>query len=262
LFNAYEFTFAGQSSLSYDLMIYDIDGHSQDTVSFGNKADIIEGTTLTRVRPLHYGVNYNSSPLEFKLVFGSDRPFDRYEMEDIALWLTGYQDYQWLSIGQADLEGREFRCMVTELTPIVISWLPVAFEATIRCDCPYAYGLPYHYQYSVSDSSKVIFRNNGSVREYIKPMLTITLVDNATDFSIINESDNGREIKFTNLPASVKKIILDNERGILVDVETGLNLYPYFNKRFFRAVQGDNILQISGSATVEFDGRFLHNTAG
>lgn len=38
VFNAYEFTFAGESSLSYGVMLYDIDDTGQEDVSFGNKA--------------------------------------------------------------------------------------------------------------------------------------------------------------------------------------------------------------------------------
>ena len=68
MFNSYEFSFAGESSLMYGLMIYDIDGNSQENVSFGNKADIIETRTLNRIQPIHFGVNYHSEPLEFKLV--------------------------------------------------------------------------------------------------------------------------------------------------------------------------------------------------
>ena len=40
MFNSYEFSFAGESSLMYGLMIYDIDGNGQENVSFGNTADI------------------------------------------------------------------------------------------------------------------------------------------------------------------------------------------------------------------------------
>ena len=72
MFNSYEFTFAGESCFQYGLMIYDIDGHSQSDVAFGNTADVIETRTLNRIQPIHFGVNYHDSPLEFQLVFGAE----------------------------------------------------------------------------------------------------------------------------------------------------------------------------------------------
>lgn len=143
MFNCYEFTFDGESSAMYGLMVYDIGGRGQSDVSFGNKASIVETRTNNRIQPIYFGTNYHSKPLEFKLVFGAERELDRYELEDIAYWLTGRKEYKWLSIGQQDMEQLQFRCMVTELTPISHGWLPVAFQATIQCDCPYAYSYPF-----------------------------------------------------------------------------------------------------------------------
>ena len=118
MFNSYEFSFAGESSLMYGLMIYDIDGNGQENVSFGNTADIIETRTLNRIQPIHFGVNYHDSPLQFKLVFGAEDYLDRYELENISFWLTGHQQYQWLSIDQPDMERVQFKCLITELTPL------------------------------------------------------------------------------------------------------------------------------------------------
>ena len=143
MFNTYEFTFAGESSLMYGMVVCDIDGQGQEEVSFGNVAEIIETRTTNRIQPVHYGVNYHTEPLEFTLIFGSERMLDRYELEEISLWLTGHQEYQWLAIDQPDMDNVQFRCLITELKPIYHGWLPHAFEATIRCDCPYAYSQPW-----------------------------------------------------------------------------------------------------------------------
>ena len=83
MFNCYEFTFDGESSAMYGLMVYDIGGRGQSDVSFGNKASIVETRTNNRIQPIYFGTNYHSKPLEFKLVFGAERELDRYELEDI-----------------------------------------------------------------------------------------------------------------------------------------------------------------------------------
>lgn len=123
MFNTYEFTFAGESSLMYGMVVCDIDGQGQEDVSFGNVAEIIETRTTNRIQPVHYGVNYHTEPLEFTLIFGSERMLDRYELEEISLWLTGHQEYQWLAIDQPDMDNVQFRCLITELKPIYHGWL-------------------------------------------------------------------------------------------------------------------------------------------
>lgn len=258
MFSAYEFTFAGESSADYGLLIYGFNGKDQEDVSYANKASIIESRTIGRVQPIHIGVNYHEDPLEFTLVFGSMEPLNRYRMQEIALWLTGHQDYQWLSIDQPDLNEVQFRCLVSELTPLSLSWVPYAFEATIICDCPYAYGYPFSETYQIKGEESILFCNDSSVREYLKPDLTIAITDGATDFSIRNLDDNEREFKFTEIPSSSKTIFVNNNAGLITSSD-GINLYDKFNMNFFRLVRGDNRLLITGNGTVTISGRKLYN---
>ncbi len=260
-FTSYEFTYAGESSLEHGLMIYDIDGKNQSDVSFGNTADIIETRTNRRIQPLFFGVNYNKKSLEFKLVFGAFEPLDRYQLEEISLWLTGYQTPQWLTIDQPDLEGIQFKCLITQLTPISIGWLQYAFEATIVCDCSYAYSLPFEKTYTISGETEVLFRNESTVREYFKPYMTFAPASGTTSLSIVNESDNDREFLLTGIPAS-SVITVDNNNGIIRETVDNTNLYPGFNYKFLRLVHGDNHLVITGNGTLTISGRFFHNVAG
>lgn len=263
MFNAYEFTFAGQSSTAYGVVVCDFDGHTQDESSFGNQASIVEAQTTGRFRPIHYGVNYHKKPLEFKLVFGSETPLDRFDMERVALWLTGHQDYQWLSIAQPDLQHVQYRCLITDLEMVSVGWLPYAFEATIRCDCPYAYGNEFSKVYNLSEQTSVVFKNDGSAREYLRPTLTIELSPGESEFQIINHSDGDRTLSFFDLPASGISIIVDNENGIISELtSSGANLYQFCNLKFFRLVTGDNLLEFIGNGSVTISGRFLHNIAG
>lgn len=262
MFNTYEFTFAGESSVMYGLMVYDIGGRGQDEVSFGNTASIVETRTNNRIRPIHFGVNYHEKPLQFKLVFGSDRALDRYELEDVSMWLTGYQDYQWLSIDQPDMENMQFRCLITQLTPIAHGWLPVAFEATVVCDCPYAYGYPFEKQYQTGSSTNILFRNESSVREYIKPVITFQPLSGTKSLRIVNHDDNDRVFLLEGIPASSANIVIDNDNGIIQETRNGYNLYDGFNLNFFRLVHGDNNIMVSGGGVLTISGRFYHNVAG
>lgn len=260
MFNAYEFLFNGESSLTYDLMLYDYNGKGQSDIPFGNQANILEVRPQKRVQPIHFGVDYNSRPLEFTLVFGADRYLTRQELEKISFWLTGHQEYKWLSIVQDDLSHVQFKCLFTKLTPISHGWLPVAFEATVRCDCPYAYGLPFQKSYDISGETQLTIQNEGTVHEYFKPNLVFTTSD-VGGLSIVNHSDGDREFLITDLP-SAAEISIDNRNGIILDTTFGTNLYGGFNANFFRMVPGENSLTVTGSGTLIISGRFLHNVAG
>lgn len=260
MFNSYEFTFAGESSEMYGLMLYDFGDKGQSDVPFGNKASIVETRTNSRIQPIHFGVKYHETPLQFKLVFGSEHELDRYDMETISLWLTGHQDYQWLTIHQPDLEGVQFRCLITELTPLTHGWLPYAFEATVLCDCPYAYGLPFERQYTISDTTDILVRNESSVREFIKPTITFVPAVGTTTLSIINHDDGDREFRIDDIHSS-SVIEANNLSGILLEKEYGYNLYRGFNLNFFRLVHGDNNLTVTGNGTLTISCRFLHNVA-
>lgn len=262
MFYGMEFVWNGVSSDMYDLMVYDIDNKGQEDVSFGNKANIIEARTAGRIQPIHYGVRYHDEPLEFPLVFGAERHLDRYEMQDIAGWLTGSQQYGWLSICQPDMEDIQYRCIITELTPISVGMLPVAFEATIRCDCPYAYGYPFQKTYTVSGSTDILFRNEGTAREYLKPKLVFSPSAGAGGLRIVNNSDAKRAFELTNLPSGCVAEV-DNNNGIIVDTgPSGFNLYTGFNQHFFRLVRGENELVVTGNGELTISGRFLYNVAG
>ena len=261
MFNTYEFTFAGESSLQHGLMVYDFGGTGQDPVAFGNRASIVESRSTNRIQPVHLGVNYHESPLEFKLVFGAEKPLDRYEMADISMWLTGHQDYQWLSIDQPDMANMEYRCLVTSLTPLHHGWIPYAFEASIQCDCPYAYSYPFEYKYTISGETNILFRNESTVWEYLKPELSIQPSAGTTEIKIVNHSDGDREFKLSNIPGS-SNIYVDNNNGIIQELNYNHNLYGGFNMNFFRLVHGDNELTITGNGVVSIAGRFLYNVAG
>lgn len=268
MFNAYSFTFAGVSSEVYGLHVYDFGGQGQKPVSFGNKASIVETRLIHRVQPIHYGVNYHASPLEFTLTFGSlDEALDRFDMEEIALWLTGHGDYQWLSIDQHDLEHCQFRCIITQLTPIHHGWLPYAFEASVQCDCPYAYGYPFEQTESISENvqKRILFRNEGSCHEYLRPLITFSTSgeNSPTAISIVNQSDNGRLFRMEGIPASTQ-FFVDCNNGMIYDNNPNNNFYNGFNMVFPRFVMGDNELTVTSDKAVDMtiSGRFLYNVAG
>lgn len=261
-FHASEFTFNGESSEMYGLMICKFDKYGQENVSFGNKASIVETRSNRRVQPIHFGVNYNAEPLSFKVVFGAEHRMDRYELEAVSLWLTGHQQYKWLTIDQNDLDHYAFRCLLSQLTPIAYGGYPLAFEATVTCDCPYAYSYPFRYEYIVSGTKDILFRNRGTVREFLKPEMLFAPATGGGSLKIVNHDDGDREFLVGSLPVQTAVLHIDNRNGILYGESSVNNYYKDFNMKFFRLVHGDNHLSVTGNGTLTIAGRFLHNIAG
>lgn len=257
MFNSYSFSYNSIPCEDYDLMIYDIGEDKNEVASFGTKANIIEKRILRKIQPIHFGVNLHEEPLEFKLIFGAFHPLDRFEFEAISLWLV-QPDYCWLDIVENDLNHVRYRCLIRELTPIAVDWLPYSFQADIICDCPYSYSYPFSQSFNVNGSMTTTFYNESTMNEYFKPELTI--VPRSSTIEVVNVTDNNRSTKFTGVPTANCTIYMDNNNGILTDKSGGVNLFPFFNMNFFRLLQGNNQLKFTGNGTYTISGMFLHNT--
>lgn len=266
MFKSYEFTYAGMPASMFSMYVADISGKSHSANSFGNKANIIEKRLANRITPLHYGVRYNDSPLSFTLIFGADHELDRYEMQAVSRWLTGYQEYQWLSIDQPDMNHIQFRCLIQELTPIHLRWLPMAFEAKIICDCPYGYSYPFQKIHNVigndESSSRYVFYNDSTCSENLRAHIYIDKSAGGNSFSIRNITTN-TEMKFEGLPIGALSIHVDAENQIVSDETEGAtsssDLYEYFNFVFLDFAPGDNELLITGNGGIRIEGRYLYN---
>lgn len=258
MYRSYEFTFADTPASIYGMFVCDIGSKKHGDNEFGNRANIVEARIANRITPLHYGVRYHDTPLAFSLIFGSEEPMDRYQMQEVSNWLTGYQEYQWLSIDQPDMEHIQFRCLIQSLTPISIRWLPVAFEAKIICDCPYGYSYPFREKIPVNGTVIHRFYNDSTIKEPLRPEVEITLASGCKDFSITNRT-TGTSMEFRDLPGGGMTIFADNENEILQDAHGQYDLYRSFNFQFLEFASGDNQLVISGVGTVVISGRYLYN---
>lgn len=252
------FSFANHASEEFGLLVYDVGSKTNDDVPFGNKANIVEQRLPCRIKPLHYGVRYHDDPLKFKKVFGSQQYLDRYQLQLVSNWLTGYQDYQWMSIEQPDMEHIQYHCLITELTPITVGWLPVAFEAQIVCDCPYAYSYPFENEFQFDGILQANMYNDSTIQELFLPQLTVSLTAGCRDFSIENRT-TGCSLSFAGLPAGGLTINIDNENSIVRENNDEYDLYRYYNYGVLNLASGDNDLLFTGSGTATISGRFLYN---
>lgn len=238
----------------FDLMIYEVGGLEDDEAAFASSGEIVEETVGRRWKPYFYSVKQEKK-LEFEIVFGvnqrridSGRYLDRYEIAEVAAWLTGHTSYKWLMIDQEDMEHVRYRCMITSLSSITYGNLPWAMRATITCDSPYAYMPEYVEEHLIDGSQTVMFNNVSSINGYYYPIIEF-LPDGGQDLFIENITDRNRTFSLIDIPESISLVTIDNDRCIISN-DQDLNLYANCNYRFLRLKRGYNHLNIIGNGTL------------
>ena len=268
MFTAKRFSFNHIPCEQYGLRIYDIDGNNNEAAPFVSTGKLLTDVIPSKGRNYLYGRAYEE-PLEFTLVFGVDPEkvlnmndhLDRYEMGVIANWLTGHETYQWLEIEQSDLEMVRYRCVISELEPIHVAWLPWAFKAKVTCDSPYAYMFPKKYRYSCTDVSHIELISRSTINKLYYPKMTI-LCNDCKTVSILNETCN-EELSFSNLPVGDLVITIDNELGKIESSDpTYPNLYQYCNFNWLPLKKGKNKMVVTGNCNLEFVCEFPLNIGG
>lgn len=262
-----EFIFDGTSSYEYGLCLYyQIDNATQSDTAFASNVKMMEDRPARRASSYCYGGSMEDS-LEFKLVFGVTEtrkeamgPFDRWETQKIASWLTGHRDYKWLQIVQEDLTAVRYRCYITDLKAVEIGSMHWGFECTVTCDSPYGYLTPQEFIYEVDGSATVVLHSRSSANDPYFPTLTIQ-PGSGQSYSVKNLTDSNREFSLNEIPTGCGTITLDGDHGVLSCV-SGQNLYPYCNFKFPRLLRGDNELILTGSGTYTFVCEFPVNIGG
>lgn len=261
------FSFNGIPCEDFELMMYSIDGATHSAGKFATGVSISEDVVSRRWKPLFYGTQFKNK-LEFSIVFGVSQMrvdrgqyLERDELDAIATWLTGHNEYLWLEIYQDDMESVRYRCIVTALEMIELEMVPWALKATIVCDSPYAYRHPQTFEYHIDGETEIDFYNESSHNGYYMPILEFDL-SGSQSFSITNCSDSSRVCSFTGLPQAISSIRVDNDRCIVTANDNSINPYPYFNFNFFRLCRGDNRLIVTGHGILRILCEFPVNVGG
>ncbi len=261
------FVFNGTPCEEFELMLYDVGGEDQSGGDFASTVSVVEETVNRRWKPYFYGVK-RGKKLTFEMVFGVDqdrldydRYLDRYEINTIATWLTGHDKYMWLEIEQDDMAYIRYKCIITQLSIVTYGKVPWALKATVECDGPFGYLYPQELTYTITNSGQFMVYNESAFNGYYKPEIEITTSGGGT-VSIVNLSDDiNRAFTFTNVPADVTKINVDNEHCVITNNQN-INLYPYFNNQFLRLKPGYNSLSVTGSCTIKLKCEFPVNFGG
>ena len=241
------FIYDGIPSEEFGLMIYDFGSVSQDDGSVGTELTILEDRIQRRSTPIHYGI-VNNTPLQFNLVFGSLEPLDRFDVAAVAGWLCGHSLYKPFMVVQPDMAIYHYKAIIVNLDIIPWSGSPVAFNATLICDSPFAYMQMDDWIASCDiDTLSAVFDNRSNVNDFYYPerfevTYSALSLRNTDSLSISNES-TGETILFNGLskPGILNTISIDSRRQI-VSSSDGTNLYSNFNFVFPRFRRGHNTI--------------------
>lgn len=269
-FTAKRFSFNRIPCEDFGLRIYDIDGNDNEAAPFASAGKLLTDVIPSKGRNFLYGRAYEE-PLQFSLVFGVDPAnvltmktdyLDRAEMNAIANWLTGHDTYQWLEIEQPDMQMIRYHCVISDLEPIHVAWLPWAFKATVMCDSPYAYMFPKTYHYVCNDTTNVELLSRSTINKLYYPKLKIQL--NGSNSITIRNNTCGEELKFTGLPTNYfLTISVDNDLGKIESSDaTYPNLYQYCNFNWLPLKRGKNKLSVTGNCILDVICEFPLNVGG
>ena len=260
------FIFDGIPSEGYELMMYDVGLPSDSDVAFASTGTIQEEVIGKRWKPYFYGLQ-RGTKLQLVLTFGVNQHridngqfLDRTEIAQIAAWLTGYDEYKFLSIDQEDMIGLRFKCIFTNLAIVPYGNVPWALRATVTCDSPYAYMLPEKFSQAVTDTRIFMLRNLSSLSGYYLPKVIIRL-DGGNSFEVTNLSDNARSMAFFDLPDGISEIAIDCNLGLITS-NTYANMYEHWNKKFLRLKRGVNKIKVTGRGSIEITCEFPVNVGG
>lgn len=259
-FVAKRFSFNRIPCEQFGLRIFDIDGNTNEATPFASVGKIQTDVVPSKGRTFLYGRSYET-PLEFNLIFGIDPSeilnmnefFDRYEMNAIANWLSGHNTFHWLEVEQPDLEMIRYHCIISELKPIQLSWLPWAFSAKITCDSPYAYMFPKRFHYSCNGNTNIKLISRSTINQLYYPKMEIQL-NGSNTISVTNQSCDNTELKFTGLPRDYfLKIKVDNDLCKIESSDSAYsNLYQYCNFKWFPLKRGMNSICVVGNCLLDF----------
>ena len=279
-FIAKRFSFDRVPCEKFGLRIFDIDGNNNEATPFASTGSLQTDVIPSVGRVYLYGRAYDT-PLEFTLVFGLDPCMiddndylDRYDMDVIANWLTDHRTYKWLEIEQPDMEMVRYHCVISNLEPIQIAWIPWAFTATVTCDSPYGRKFPKTFTFDCTESANAIttitVNNSSTISRLYYPKLHIDKdAASTTAVGILNQTvftTNDGMFKLGSstdaLPAEVV-FDVDNELGIITSPTSGIsNPYKYFNFNWLPLAKGKNTLKVIGKCTLTFTCEFPVNYGG
>lgn len=248
------FTFDDITSQSMGVQIVRLD-NSLPSRPFTSAKEILEEHPNNSLMPNFLGVKY--TPITFNITISSidGGNMDINKMYELGSWL--FKD-EYKTFVSDDNPSKLFYVIFTNQVDFYTNGLDDGyFELQGRCRDGFAWTTPIIDEYDLSSnttSTPITITNLSNVRDYFYPIVEVELVDTATGFSIVNNSDGGNTFTFTGLDL-LETVYIDNEKRLIIS-NTGENRFSDFNKNWLRFKTGNNNLTVSGKCIVRIKSHY------
>lgn len=201
-----------------------------------------------------YFIELEPSPLTLKLTLAFEDSFDEDGLRAVSRWLNT-DFYKPLIFSESP--ERIFYALYIDDNQLTHAISRGYITITFRCSSPYTfspvYTSPvYDLSYNTINGTEIEIINSGDLN--MDAIITIQVINGGT-FSIINKSDSGKTISFSNI-ADNETITIDTEHE---EIETDIaNTYRFSNMtgEFYNFIRGINRLQILGNIKAQLTYEF------
>lgn len=202
--------------------------------------------------PYFFGVD--REPFYFSLAFYFDEELSDERKREIARILD--QDV-YKPMYAVNNPHRIYYAMCVDESSHIHNGIEMGYvRLNFRTNAPFAYSPVYTDYHDLSDNteqgSEIVFENKGDYE--CKPILEFHMLEDG-DLSIINYSNEGQELKFTDL----KKDEVIKVDCLKEYVESNIDELPFekFNDTYLSFVRGYNYLNIKGKCLLNFKYQFI-----
>ena len=215
----------------------------------GVRRKVIKDKIRGRQVPYFYG--YEEEVLEFEVTFNKPTPWTFEQRAEVTRWFDQDRHKEFIS----DDFPIIFRCSRVG-QPIFSNvgsnegFVTMQFE----CDAPHGWSQKKVHTFDLTTnptSTTIEVYNRSNVYGYYEPIINFDLSGSATSISIANNTDGGRIFEFTGLD-TLEQIEVDNDLKRIVSSTGNLRLSNLTSRRFFRMPQGRNVLEVTGTCTLQF----------
>jgi hypothetical protein len=258
-------------SETYDLRILDFQAGGVSDSPAGSDATLHEKFLIRRPNPYLFAVSRNA-PLEIAVTVGTLGYTGGFDRSKIEKWLLSAKSFLPLQIVQEDMSSSIFYVIFKKSEIKYIGNLMVGLTLHGEVNAPWSYEAPKTLTKTYSGSALVYetfnLYNYSDDEDYLYPsslIFTTSAIGNSFSLTNLTESSQsqtlaspfeytgsitysgGRAFSFTGISAN-ETITTDCYRQT-ISSSTGLTRIDKFNKQFFRLLNGNNQILISGGIT-------------
>lgn len=245
---------------NYGLILASFEGTDSHAEELGMNHTTIEEYIGHNPVPVYLGSSYNSKLTPTATIIkdpslntNNDQYFSEHECREVLRQLTGFRGYKQMQIFSYEFdELLFFNIRVTNVRYQTIGGRIAGIILDMECDSQFAWSSDFNYMFNATQSSNIIFFNTSdNLYDYSYPKVTIKMINDIPELSIINLQDNNWTTIFKSLYAN-EIITMDSKNKALTSSNNSRIISNDFNMHFIRLVPGKNEFKVNGNVQMTF----------